>query len=156
MSYEQKIKVPQFKEELGFSTTKERSEQMRKIRATNTKAEVQLRKALYALGYRYRINVKKLPGKPDIVFRKYKVAVFVDGEFWHGHNWAHRKKKLKANRGFWIPKIERNMQRDQEVNQALHKAGWTVIRLWEQQVKKELGACLNEVTNSLRIAQTDW
>jgi len=139
------IKVPRFREENGFYTTPERSEVMSKIRAKETKPEIILRKTLWALGVRYRKNVKKLPGKPDIVFSKYHLVVFVDGGFWHGHDWAKRKKKLKSNRKFWIPKIERNMQRDEEVNEKLERMGWTVFRFWDFQIKKELGVCVQRI-----------
>jgi len=114
-----RIKVPQFNEEAGFYTTKARSKQMFKIRGKDTKPEIQFRKALWAKGSRYRVNYKKLIGKPDIVLNKYKTVIFIDGVFWHGYNWEEKKDNIKSNRGFWIPKIERNMQRDQEVNEAL-------------------------------------
>ena len=149
MKYQEKIKVPRFKEELGFYTTEERSKVMGKIRAKNTKPELLLRKALWALGYRYRVNVKSIPCRPDIVFRKHKLAIFVDGEFWHGHEWEKRREKIKTNRDFWIPKIERNIQRDEECNEMLAEAGWTVMRFWESHVKKELGTCLKTVIEHL-------
>ena len=142
---EQKIKVPRFKEELGFYTTKKRSLLMSKIRGKDTKPEVILRKTLWNIGIRYRKNVKKLPGKPDIVISKYKLIIFIDGEFWHGFNWKEKKTKIKSNREFWIPKIERNMQRDHEVNEQLKSQGWTVLRFWEQEVKKEFGKCIYEI-----------
>ena len=102
-----------------------------------------LRKALYANGLRFRINDKRLPGTPDVVLKKYKLIVFVDGEFWHGYDWENRKNKLKTNRGFWLPKIERNMQRDRQVNQKLQQAGYSVVRFWQQDIQKSLGACVN-------------
>jgi DNA mismatch endonuclease (patch repair protein) len=86
-----------------------------------------------------------MPGTPDIVIRKYKLVIFVDGEFWHGYNWEEKKHKIKSNRDFWIPKIERNMQRDRANNQYYAGQGWTVLRFWEQQVKKEFATCLNQV-----------
>lgn len=107
---ENNIVVPQFNEENGFYTTKQRSELMSKIKSKNTKPEIKVRKALWALGFRYRKNVKELPGSPDIVFAKQRLVIFIDGEFWHGFNWESKKSKLVANRGFWIPKIERNIQ----------------------------------------------
>ncbi|NOX48541.1 MAG: very short patch repair endonuclease [Chlorobi bacterium] len=142
---ENNIKVPRFREENGFYTTKERSKLMSKIRGKDTKPEVMFRKALWARGYRYRKNVKKLPGKPDVVLRKFKLAIFIDGEFWHGHNWEEKKKSIKSNRAFWIPKIERNMQRDEQVEEELKDMDFTVFRFWEQQIKKDLGTCLEEV-----------
>jgi len=116
---EERIIVPRFNEASGFYTTPQRSKIMSKIKGKNTKPELAFRKALYAAGYRYRIDYKKLIGKPDIVLKKYKTVVFIDGEYWHGYNWEERKPKVKTNREFWIAKIERNIQRDKEVNQAL-------------------------------------
>jgi DNA mismatch endonuclease, patch repair protein len=119
------IVVPRFNEDNGFYTTKERSKLMGKIKGFDTKPELKLKKALWKLGYRYRKNVKLLPGKPDIVFGKFKLAVFIDGEFWHGYEWESKKDKIKTNRDFWIPKIERNIQRDQYNNQLLVNQGLT-------------------------------
>ncbi len=142
---EDKIKVPRFNEESGFYTTPERSKIMGKIRGKNTKPELAFRKALYAAGYRYRIDYKKLIGKPDVVLKKYKTAIFIDGEYWHGYNWQERKPKIKTNREFWIPKIERNMQRDREVNEELERLGYKVFRFWEREIKKDLDSCLEQV-----------
>ncbi|WP_435624127.1 very short patch repair endonuclease [Flagellimonas sp.] len=145
----ERIKVPRFNEESGFYTTPERSKIMGKIRGKNTKPELTFRKALWEAGYRYRIDYKKLMGKPDIALKKYKTVIFIDGEFWHGQNWEERKQKIKSNREFWIPKIERNMQRDQEVNTALEQLGYTVFRFWEGEIKKELDRCLHKVVAHL-------
>lgn len=152
MNYkEPKIKVPRFNEASGFYTTKKRSKIMSKIRGKNTKPEMLFRKALWAKGVRYRVNNKTLPGKPDISIIKYKLAIFIDGEFWHGYNWNERKHTIQSNRGFWIPKIERNMQRDEEVNQLLAEMDFTVFRFWEQEVKKDLDKCINDV-----LVYLDW
>ena len=132
-----RIRVPRFSEENGFYTTEERSKLMAKIKGRNNKTEVAFRKWLWALGCRYRLNVKTLPGKPDLVFRKARLAVFVDGDFWHGKNWAERKNDLKSNRDFWIPKIERNIQRDEEVNQLLRAQDWHVLRFWESDLARD-------------------
>lgn len=142
---ETRIKVPRFNEESGFYTTPERSKIMSKIRGKNTKPELAFRKALWASGYRYRIDYKKLIGKPDILLKKYKTAIFIDGEFWHGYDWQKRKEKIKSNREFWIPKIERNMQRDFEVNTQLKDLGYTVFRFWQKEVDKNLESCLGKV-----------
>lgn len=150
---EKRIKVPRFNEESGFYTTPKRSKIMSKIRGKNTKPELVFRKALYAAGYRYRVDYRKLIGKPDILLKKYKSAIFIDGEYWHGHNWAERKPKVKTNRDFWIAKIERNMQRDREVNAELKHLGYTVFRFWETEIKKELDACLQKVISHLKIVQ---
>ncbi|TMM58873.1 very short patch repair endonuclease [Maribacter algarum] len=142
---EERIKVPRFNEESGFYTTPERSKIMGKIQGKNTKPELVFRKALYAKGYRYLVDYKNLIGRPDIVLKKYKTVIFIDGEYWHGHNWEEKKPKIKTNREFWIAKIERNMQRDQEVNIELERLGYTVFRFWESAVKKELDSCLKQV-----------
>ena len=146
---ENRIKVPRFNEESGFYTTPERSKIMGRIRGRDTQPELAFRKALWHAGYRYRVDYKKLIGKPDIALKKYRTVIFIDGEFWHGHNWEERKEKIKSNRGFWIPKITRNIQRDREVNQALGDLGYTVFRFWETQVKKDLGGCLQKVLDHL-------
>ncbi len=122
---------------------------MSKIKGKDSKPEVKFRKALWHLGYRYRKNYKKLIGKPDIVFNKYKTVIFIDGEFWHGYKWNEKKNKIKSNRGFWIPKIERNMQRDQEVNEALQQKGYQVFRFWQKDIKENLNSCLEEVIKHL-------
>lgn len=150
---QERIIVPRFNEESGFYTTPKRSKIMSKIRGKNTKPELAFRKALYAAGYRYRIDYKKLIGKPDILLKKYKTAVFIDGEYWHGHNWEERKPKVKTNREFWIAKIERNMQRDYEVNTELQRLGYTVFRFWEIEIKKELDVCLQKVVDHLKSVQ---
>lgn len=151
---EERIKVPRFNEESGFYTTPERSKIMGKIRGKNTKPELAFRKALWAAGYRYRIDYKKLIGKPDIALKKYKTVIFIDGEYWHGHNWEERKPKIKTNREFWIAKIERNMQRDKEVNLELKKSGYTVFRFWESKIKKELEVCVDQVISHLESVKS--
>jgi DNA mismatch endonuclease (patch repair protein) len=123
---------------------------MGKIKSQNTKPELKLKKALWNLGYRYRKNVRDLPGSPDIVFRKLKLAIFVDGEFWHGYNWAEKKLKIRTNREFWIPKIERNIQRDHQINKQLTDLGWHIIRFWEHELKKDFDGCVNTVIEYLK------
>ena len=145
------IEVPRFEEENGFYTTEKRSKAMSKIRGKNTKSEILLRKEIWHAGYRYRINYNKLPGKPDVVLFKYKLAIFVDGEFWHGQNWEEKKEKIKSNRGFWIPKIERNIQRDKENNILLSNMGFKVMRFWEQDIKTDLEGCLRQIFNYLEV-----
>lgn len=145
-SPEEPIKVPKFSEEAGFYTTKQRSRQMSKIRGKDTKPEILLRKALWAKGYRYRKDFKKLPGKPDIAMRIHKTVIFVDGEFWHGYDWENRKEKIKSNRDFWIPKIERNMQRDREINYLLEQKGYSVFRFWSKDVLKNLDEVVEEIS----------
>ena len=86
-----------------------------------------------------------MPEKPDIILTKYKIAIFIDGEFWHGYRWEEKKKKLKANRGYWIPKIEKNILRDRQNNRKLKKAGWKVVRFWEHQINKDTEKCLQKI-----------
>lgn len=125
-----------------FETTPERSKLMKKIRLRNTQPELLLRKELTRRGFRYRINSPTLPGKPDIVLRRFHLVIFVDGEFWHGFNWDKKKPRIKSNREYWIPKIERTMERDKRNNEMLQDLGFHVLRFWEQQVRKELDACI--------------
>ena len=147
---EYNIEVPRFNEANGFYTTKKRSELMRKIKSKDTNPELKLRKALWNMGFRYRKYLKDLPGSPDIVYSKHKLAIFVDGEFWHGFNWSEKKTKIKSNREFWIPKIERNIQRDVQNNQILINQGWQVIRIWENELKKDFDSCINRVIVHLK------
>ncbi len=140
-----RIKVPRFEEAAGFYTTQQRSKMMSKIKGKNTKPEVLFRKALHGAGIRYRVDYKGLPGKPDISNKSKKFVIFIDGEFWHGYQWHKKKLEIKSNRAFWIPKIERNMQRDREVNYLLKSMGYKVFRFWGFEIKKELYKCLSEV-----------
>ena len=146
---EPKISVPKFCEENGFYTTRQRSHNMSRIRGKNTKPEIRFRKALWHAGVRYRSNHWRLPGKPDITLIKYQVVVFIDGSFWHGHDWDSRQSSIKSNRDFWIPKIERNMQRDREINQFYLSRGWTLLRFWDFEVDKELGVCVKKVMDAI-------
>ena len=127
-----------------------RSRNMSNIPSTNTKPEETVRKYLFTHGFRYRKNVSKLPGKPDIVFKGKKIAVFCDSEFWHGYNWEERKKDFKSHQEFWIPKIERNMQRDIEVTQKLESDGWTVLRFWGNEIKKETQKCADIIEKAVK------
>lgn len=119
---------------------------MANVRLKEGKAEQALAKALWKLGFRYRKNYKKLPGSPDIAILKYHLAVFVDGEFWHGKNWEHRKEQLKSNRLYWIEKIEENISRDKRNDILLIEMGWIPIHFWEQEVNKELVSCVSRIT----------
>jgi DNA mismatch endonuclease, patch repair protein len=151
MSYNKKpIKVPRFEEAEGFYTTPQRSKLMSRIRGSNTKPELLFRKALWKEGVRYRINCKGLPGKPDVANRTLKFAIFIDGEFWHGHDWEKKKSTIKSNRKFWIPKIERNMQRDAENNLKLKALNFKVFHFWESSIQKELSRCVSEVLDYIK------
>ena len=116
-------------------TPEKRSQVMRAVKSSNTKPETALRKALFALGYRYRLNVKTLPGKPDIVFPKYKTVIFVHGCFWHGHDCKRGARVPKTNRAYWTDKIARNKARDARNAEALKALGWRVITVWECELK---------------------
>lgn len=129
----------------SYDSTPEIRKRMSKVRLKNGKAETILAKRLWHEGYRYRRNYKKLPGSPDIAFTKYRIAVFVDGEFWHGENWEERKAKLKQNREYWIEKIEENMARDRRVDRQLKEMGWVTIHFWEKQILKKPDDCINYV-----------
>ena len=118
---------------------------MRSNKSKDTKPELMLRKEVWSRGMRYRKNYKALPGKPDIVFGRAKLAVFVDGKMWHGYDWEHQKNDFKSNRDFWIPKIESNIERDLKVNQILNEQGWQVIRFWDFEIKKNIVACADKI-----------
>lgn len=126
-------------------TKEQRRKNMQAVKATGSKLEVALAKALFSKGYRYRKNDKSVYGKPDITFKKYKIAIFVDGEFWHGKDWGIRKSDHKSNQDFWYQKIERNIERDKEVNAELAKQGWKVLRFWGNDIKKGLQLCVQQI-----------
>ena len=134
----------------GFETSGSRSELMAKIKSTNTKAEIKLRKSLFFSGVRYRINNRILFGKPDIAIKKYKLVIFVDGDFWHGKDWANKKDRIKANREYWIPKIESNMARDIAVNHYYRNLGWTILRFWERDVNDNLESCVSSILECVK------
>ena len=119
---------------------------MSRIRGRDTKAEVLLRKTLWHLGFRYRKNYRKLPGTPDIALTRQKIAIFVDGDFWHakGHE-AHPGEQIASNRKYWKEKLARNVERDKEVNDALTQEGWLVLRFWESEIKRDLEKCVESV-----------
>lgn len=131
-------------------TPEQRRKNMQAIKSTETKDEVRLARALWNLGYRYRKNNKKIFGKPDLTFAKYKVAIFVDSEFFHGKDWEVQQLRIKSNREYWIPKIERNRKRDEEVNAYLLSQNWTIIRFWSKQVQKELDQCIAKIEETLQ------
>lgn len=114
------------------------------------RTETLLAHALWHAGIRYRKNYKALPGSPDIAITRYKVAVFVDGEFWHGEDWENRKKKLKRNREYWIEKIEENISRDKRNDALLKEMGWIPIHFWEKDVKSDLDMCVHKVVDAVQ------
>jgi len=123
---------------------------MSRIRSKNTQPEIILRRLLWSQGYRgYRINVKNLPGKPDIVFTKYKTAIFIDGCFWH--KCPKCFVEPKTNRDYWLPKIEENVAHDKMVNTQLEKIGWNVIRIWEHEVKENPKGCSERIIKQISL-----
>jgi DNA mismatch endonuclease Vsr len=126
-------------------TPEQRRKNMQAIKSKGSKIEDLLAKALFRTGLRYRRNVKDVFGCPDICVKKYKIAIFCDSEFWHGKDWEKRKFDFKSKQEFWIPKIERNIQRDIEVNQKLSEDGWVVLRFWGKEINKDLQGCLNKI-----------
>ena len=126
---------------------------MQAVKSSESKIEVRLRKALWNRGYRYRKNYKKIFGKPDIAFVSLKIAVFCDSEFWHGYDWENAKYEIKSKRDYWWKKIERNIERDKEVSEALSKEGWTVLRFWGREIKEDLDKCVAIVEREIRNRQ---
>ena len=132
-------------------TPEQRHRNMKNIRGKDTKIEVILRKALWNKGYRYRKNYKQLPGSPDIVLSKYKIVVFCDSEFFHGKDWEVLKPRLEkgSNSEFWINKISRNIERDDEITKKLLFEGWTVIRFWGEDIKKRTDECIKVIEETI-------
>ena len=122
---------------------------MSQIRGKDTSIEVSLRKELFSRGIRYRKNSSSIYGHPDISIKKYKIAIFCDGDFWHGYNWEETKQNIKSNREFWIKKIEHNIDKDIEVNHVLAHMGYTVIRVWEHEIKKDLGGVASMIEREI-------
>ena len=131
-------------------TKEQRKRNMQANKSTGTKTEILLAKMLFARGYRYKKNDKDVFGHPDLTFKKIKLAIFVDGEFWHGKDWEKRKKDHKTNKDFWIKKIERNIERDKEVNEELKKQGWIILRFWSKEIEKSLLSCILKIENEIR------
>lgn len=133
-------------------TPRQRQKNMRNIRCKDTKAEISLRRALWNNGYRYRKNYNALPGKPDIVLLKYRICIFVDGEYFHGKDWeiGRREKVASGNNAqYWVPKIERNIQRDREIDAELKGLGWLVIRFWSRDVLRKPDDCLSTIESAV-------
>ena len=133
-------------------TKEQRRKNMQHIRSKNTTAELMLRKMLWHLGIRYRKNYKTLPGTPDIAITKYRIAIFVDGDFWHarGHE-TDPGEQIQTNKVFWTKKLKRNVERDKEVNQALLELGWLVLRYWDSDVNKNCDGCVKDILQYLPI-----
>ncbi len=133
-------------------TPEQRRKNMRAVKNKDSQIELLLRKELWSRGLRYRKNCKGIVGKPDITFIGKKVAVFCDSEFWHGYDWENKKHEIKSRQEFWIPKIERNMQRDEEVTAALEQQGWTVLRFWGNEIKKNTKACADQIEKAVKAS----
>ena len=118
-------------------TEEQRSYNMSRIKGKDTSIERILSRALWHRRLRFRKNSSSVYGHPDISIKKYRIAIFCDGDFWHGYDWENRKNSIKSHRDYWIPKIERNIEKDVEVNHVLHGMGYTVIRLWEHEIRKD-------------------
>lgn len=126
---------------------------MQSNRSKGTKIEVRLAKELWHRGLRYRKNDRTLPGTPDISFKGRRLAIFCDGEFWHGKDWEQAKYHIKSRRDYWWPKIERNRERDKEVDARLLEMGWTVLRFWEGDLNKNLCQCADKVETAWRESE---
>jgi DNA mismatch endonuclease (patch repair protein) len=137
------------------SKEEQRHYNMSRIRSNNTKIEVGFRSALWHEGVRYRKNYKQLPGKPDIAITKYRIAIFCDGEFWHGKNWETKKLKIQNNREYWIAKIERNMKNDLETEWKLRNMGWIVLRFWGNDIKNNLSTCVEKIKETILQLKMD-
>lgn len=124
---------------------------MQAIRSQNTKIEIKLGKALWAKGYRYRKNDKTVLGKPDFTIKRSKLAIFCDSEFWHGKDWETQQKRIATNSKFWITKIQRNIERDKLVKEQLIKDGWTVLRFWESEIKKNIDQCIIQIEYAINL-----
>lgn len=123
---------------------------MKQVKNKDSKIEILLRKELWNRGLRYRKNVKKILGKPDLAFIGKKIAIFCDSEFGHGYDWENRKKDFKSHQDFWIPKIERNIARDKEVTEMLQQQGWIVLRFWGKEIQSDVSRCADIIEASLR------
>lgn len=134
-------------------TPQQRKKNMQANKSKGTKIEVIFGKALWASGCRYRKNVPDIFGRPDFCIKKYKIAIFIDGEFWHGKDWEIKKFDHKSNIDFWTRKIERNIERDKEVNNYLLNHGWTVLRFWGEEVKKSTNKCIQIVLKAISDAK---
>jgi DNA mismatch endonuclease (patch repair protein) len=131
-------------------TKEKRSEVMSRILSCDTKPEQLVRKMLTSMGYRYRLNVKDLPGKPDIVFRKYKSVIFVHGCFWHLHSGCRDGTLPKTRKSYWHTKLFKNKERDVRNMRALRRQGWKVLRLWECEIERKPGIVMNKLIKFLQ------
>lgn len=136
-------------------TKEQRTRNMKAIRYKDTKIEIALAKALFAKGYRYRKNDKTVFGKPDLTFKRIKLAIFVDSEFFHGKDWEKQKLRIKSNRDFWWSKIENNINRDKEVVNKLKSDGWKVLRFWGKDIQQNLLNCIRIIEKEIKKRKSD-
>lgn len=136
---------------MDILTLEQRKRNMKAIKNKDTKIERLLAKSMWAKKIRYRKNVKTIFGKPDFAIAKYKIVIFCDSEFFHGKDWEIQKQRIKTNKEFWIKKIEGNMKRDILVNETLKKEGWTVLRFWGEQIKKDINQCVDNILKIIEI-----
>ena len=136
-------------------TPEQRRKNMQHVRSKDSQIELKLRRALWHAGFRYRKNVRSIFGCPDVVFLRLKIAVFCDSEFWHGYDWENRKHDFKSRQDFWIPKIERNMARDREVNERLAAEGWTVLRFFGRDIKRNVEGCVRVVAEAVERRKSE-
>lgn len=135
---------------MAKKTKEQISYNMSRVKNKDSEIELMLRRELWKRGLRYRKNVRKITGNPDIVFKGARIIVFCDSEFWHGYDWENRKGDFKSHQEFWIPKIERNIQRDIEVNEALKAEGWKVLRFWGKEIKNDVSACADIIEQAVK------
>ena len=148
--------MPKSRKNISSSTVEDKQRKsLRANRSTGTSIEVIFGRLLYAAGVRYRKNDRKVCGSPDFTLPGLKIAIFCDGEFWHGRDWERRKADHKTNRSFWISKIEANMERDRQVNEALHQMGWKVFRFWETDLRKTPDRCLNTILSQVNLMKNE-
>lgn len=148
--------TPSFK---GLSASSPLSSHIKsRNKSTDTRHELALRRELWRRGLRYRTDVRTLPGRPDIVFKGARVAVFCDGDFWHGRNWQTLQQRLekRANPAYWIAKIGSNIERDRRIDHQLTELGWRVVRLWETDIQADPAMCADEVQNAIEERQRSF
>ena len=153
-----RIKMDNTKEPRFHGTVSKRSHNnMSRIRGKDTSIENALRKALWKKGYRYRKNYNKIPGRPDIAITKYKIAIFCDSEFFHGKDWSELRKKLSSgsNSDYWIPKIQRNIDRDIEKDKELRALGWRVLHFWGKDIVSNTESCVREIEEAIILAKVE-
>jgi len=133
-------------------TSEQRSYCMSRIKGKDTGLEIRVRSELHKRGFRFRKHLKELPGKPDVVFTRAKVAVFIDGDFWHGYKFSTWEHKVSD---FWKTKISKTRERDVKNQQRLRDMGWTVIRLWQHELERDFEGCIEKVTAALKKKDTE-